>query len=165
MATRKIVFSLSESSIAAAIKELREYQKWVESKTEILMERLAMIGAKEASVRFASAIYDGDNDVVVDVERIPNGWKITASGEAVCFIEFGAGVYYNGSEPYPNPRPGGVSGIGEYGQGKGKQNTWGYYDSGNKLHLTHGNPAAMPMYYASVEIERAIRSIAREVFT
>ena len=79
-------------------------------------------------------------------------------------IEFGAGVYFNGPEPYPEPRPAGVSRIGEYGQGKGKQNTWGYYDDGGNLILTHGTPAAMPMYHAERTMEQEIKRIAREVF-
>ena len=80
------------------------------------------------------------------------------------FIEFGAGVYFNGPEPYPEPRPDGVAKIGEYGQGKGKQNTWGYYDDGGNLILTHGTPAAMPMYHAERTMEQEIKRIAREVF-
>lgn len=164
MTKKSIEISLSSNSISQAIKDLRKYQKWVKQKTSQLEERLALIGAREASVRFTTAIYDGVNDSSVTVKRTPSGWAIIAKGNAVFFIEFGAGVYYNGSEPYPNPRPIGVSNIGEFGQGKGKQNTWGYYGSGDNLVLTHGNPAAMPMYYASVEMERQIKKIAMEVF-
>lgn len=155
--------SLSAVSINKAIKELRDYKAWVQKKSDELTERLAKIGAMEATVRFSSAYYDGDKDVAVSVEDIPNGWKIVASGNSVFFIEMGAGVYYNGSEPYPN-RPPGVSGIGEYGQGKGKQDTWGYYGSNGELKLTHGTPAAMPMHHASLVMEQEIKRIAREVF-
>ncbi len=155
--------SLSAVSINKAIKELRDYKAWVQKKSDELTERLAKIGAMEATVRFSSAYYDGDKDVAVSVEDIPNGWKIVASGNSVFFIEMGAGVYYNGSEPYPN-RPPGVSGIGEYGQGKGKQDTWGYYGSNGELKLTHGTPAAMPMHHASRVMEQEIKRIAREVF-
>jgi hypothetical protein len=168
----KITMSLSEKSIDEAIKKLKDYKKWVETKTVQLTERLALIGAHEASVRFATAIYDGTNDSSVEVSKTSNGWVITASGQAVCFIEFGSGVYHNSGEPYPLPRPVGISGIGEYGQGKGKQSTWGYYgDPGtngtvkdNGVVLTHGNPASMPMWYASTEMQREVTKIAREVF-
>lgn len=162
--TRKIKISLSSKSINDAIKELKDYKNWVKLKTEELTEQLALIGAKEASIRFARAMYDGTNDSHVTVERTSNGWAIIAQGNAVFFIEFGAGVYYNGSEPYPNPRPAGVSKIGEYGKGRGKRKTWGYYDPAGGTVLTHGNPAAMPMYYASVEMERQVKRIAQEVF-
>lgn len=160
----KIKMSLNEKSITKAIQEIERYKKWVKEKTDMLTERLALIGAKEASVRFANAIYDGDNDVEVEVNPISNGWAIVAQGQAVAFIEFGAGVYHNPSEPYPEPRPNGIVGIGEYGKGKGKSKTWGFYDDSGELVLTHGNPAAMPMWYASEEMRRELLKIAREVF-
>lgn len=164
MAKKVIKASLSDRSLEKAIKELREYKAWVQKKANELAERLAIIGAREATVRFSGAYYDGDNDVEISVEPIANGYKIVASGSAVFFIEFGAGVYFNGEEPYPNPRPAGVVNIGEYGEGKGKQDVWGYYDGAGDLILTHGNPAAMPMYHATRVMEEEIRQIAREVF-
>lgn len=163
MSKKTITMTLGASSIDKTIKELKAYEAWVKQKTAELTERLATIGAMEATVRFSRAYYDGNKDVSVSVEPIPNGWKIVASGESVFFIEMGSGVYYNGSEPYPE-RPAGVAGIGEYGHGKGKQNTWGYYDDSGDLVLTHGTPAAMPMLHASRVMEQEIRRIAREVF-
>jgi hypothetical protein len=164
MARKTITLSLGEKSIDKAIKELKAYQKWAEQKANELSKRLAEIGANEASVRFLSAQYKGTNDASVSVEAIANGYKIVASGSAVFFIEFGAGVYYNGAEPYPEPRPAGVSGIGEYGKGKGKQKAWGFYDESGELIITHGTPAAMPMYHASRVMLQEIQRIAKEVF-
>ncbi len=160
---KKIAISLSKKSIDQAIKELERYKQWVNEKTKQLCERLALIGAHEASVRFANAIYDGDNDVHIEVGPTENGWVIKANGQAVCFIEFGAGVYHNPAEPYPNPRPEGIVGIGEYGKGQGKRQAWGFYNDG-ELVITHGNPAAMPMWYVTQEMEREVRRIAQEVF-
>lgn len=160
---KKIVLSLDEKSINNAIKELNAYKKWVEEKTKQLCERLALIGAQEASVRFTTAMYDGNNDVQVEVGPTENGWVITAKGEAVAFLEFGAGVYHNTGEPYPDPRPEGIVGIGEYGKGMGKRQAWGFYDNG-ELVITRGNPAVMGMWYATQEMEREVLRIAREVF-
>lgn len=169
----KITIRLNEKSISEAIKKVQAYQKWVEAKKALLIERLAMVGAQEASVRFASAMYDGNNDVLVSIEPTANGWSIIASGQAVCFIEFGTGVYHNPSEPYPQPRPAGVVGIGEYvsdgdgqfhrGRSRGAGQGWKFNQSGEAI-FTRGNPAAMPMYYASEEMKREITKIAREVF-
>lgn len=161
---KKIKLSINSSSIDAAIREIDAYILWAKQKTAELAERLAMIGAKEAAVSFGGAYYGGDNDASVSVEPMENGWKIIASGNAVFFIEFGAGVYFNGEEPYPVPRPEGVAGIGGFGQGKGKQDSWGYYDSGGNLVMTHGNPAAMPMYHAMRTMEEEVKRIAKEVF-
>jgi len=161
---KKITLFLDPKSIGQAIKEVKSYQKWVEEKTKQLCERLAILGAHEASVRFTTAIYDGNNDVTVEVSPIENGWAIIANGNAVCFIEFGSGVYHNPTEPYPLPRPAGVVGIGEYGKGYGKRQGWAYQDeSGDKVY-TRGNPAAMPLWYATQEMEREIYKIAKEVF-
>lgn len=163
--SKTISFKLNAKSIDKAIAEIKEYKAWMNRKTGELARRLATIGAMTASIRFTGAYYqDGNKDVSISVEPTEKGCKIVASGEDVCFIEFGAGVYYNGSEPYPEPRPPGVVGIGEYGHGKGKQDTWGYYDDNGELVITHGTPAAMPMYHASQEMERQLLRIAREVF-
>lgn len=164
MRKKVIRFSLNETSIKSAIAQIEQYKQEFLAKEKQLLERLAMIGIKEASVRFTTAMYDGTNDVAVSLNVIPNGYAIVADGEAVAFIEFGAGVYHNTGEPYPNPRPSGIVGIGEYGKGKGKQTAWGYKDENDELVITRGNPAAMPFWYASEEIKASVLKIAREVF-
>ena len=156
--------SLSSKSIDKAIKELRAYRDSLDAKKDKLLEELANIGVKEASLRFTTAIYDGVNDSSVTLETSQNGYCIRAEGRAVAFIEFGAGVYHNPSEPYPDPRPEGIVGIGEYGKGLGKRQAWGFRDESGELVITHGNPAAMPMWYASEEMRRAIKNKFKEVF-
>ena len=165
MARKRINVRLNSKSIDAAIKEVQKYRSWISEKSAELTRRLAEIGAEEAIVRFAGAQYDGVNDASVSVEPIANGYTVRAQGGSVFFIEFGAGVYYNGTEPYPEPRPAGVVGIGEYGQGKGKRNAWGFYDDSGALVITHGTPAAMPMLHAGRAMRRAVAQIAREVFS
>lgn len=162
--SKTISFALNVQSVDKAIKELEAYKVWVEQKTKELTERLARIGATEAAVRFGSAYYTGTNDVSVTVNPISNGWEISADGKAVCFIEFGSGVYFNGDEPYPNPRPKGVVGIGEYGKGKGSNDFWWYTSENGGSRFTHGTPSAMPMYHASREMRQAVLQIAKEVF-
>ena len=155
---------LSVSSIEKAITELKAFRDSLDRKKDKLLEELAHIGVKEASVRFTTAMYDGVNDSSVTLKPVKNGYAIVAEGHAVAFIEFGAGVYHNPGEPYPNPRPEGIVGIGEYGKGLGNRQAWGYKDASGELVITHGNPAAMPMWYASEEMRSKIEKIAREVF-
>lgn len=164
MSKKVVTCNLSKSSIGEAIKELKDYKREFREKEKELVKLLAMIGVREASVRFTTAMYDGTNDTKVTLKKIKNGYAIIAKGKAVAFIEFGAGVYHNTSEPYPNPRSDGIVGIGEYGKGKGKQQAWGYKNENDDLVITRGNPAAMPMWYASEEMKTAILKIAREVF-
>ena len=174
MAKTITVDPLSISSISNAITELEQYKRWVERKAIELAEALSRVGIYEASIRFANAMYDGSNDVYVSRTQDNNGtYEIVAEGQAVAFIEFGAGVYYNSGE-YPLEKPPGIVGIGEYGSGKGKRRGWVYpADKGvgsNGLPLnqnwifTRGNPQAMPMYYASKEMQDKLLSVAREVF-
>ena len=162
MSKKVIEFGLGD--IGRAIEEVKRYKQEVLQKEKRLLEALAKIGIKEASVRFTTAMYDGTNDVSVKLDEINNGYLIVAEGRAVAFIEFGAGVYHNTSEPYPNPRPHGVGGIGEYGKGYGKRKAWGYTDENGELVITRGNPAAMPMWYASEELRNSVLKVAREVF-
>ena len=172
MGKKVISMKLSTKSIGKAIKELETYKREIAEKEKRLLEKLAYIGVKEASVRFTTAMYDGINDVNVTLEKSGNSYAIVARGTAVAFIEFGAGVYHNSGGAYPNPKPEGIVGIGEYGKGRGKRRAWFYKgDAGtngevqkNGVVKTRGNPAAMPMWYASEEMRNAILRIAKEVF-
>lgn len=164
VAKKIIKMDLSEAGIDEAIKQIQVYRDSLETKKNKLLRMLAEIGVREASVRFTTAMYDGINDSSVNLKITKNGCVIEAKGKAVAFIEFGAGVYHNSGEPYPNPRPEGIVGIGEYGKGHGKRKAWGYKDDSGELVITHGNPAAMPMWYASEEMRSQLQKIAMEVF-
>ena len=164
MAKRVIRSGLNVAELEAAIQEVKAFRNSLKLKADMLIERLAEIGVREASVRFTTAMYDGTNDTSVTLETISNGYAIVAEGQAVAFIEFGSGVYHNPGEPYPNARPEGIVGIGEYGKGHGKRQAWGYRDESGEVVVTHGNPAAMPMWYASEEMRNNIAKIAQEVF-
>ena len=156
---------LSVASIDNAIAELKAYRDSLDAKMDKLLEGLAKIGLDEAEVRFLCAMYDGDNDVEVTMDDTPDGYVIRADGKAVAFIEFGAGVYYNPIGPYyPKDKPDGIVDIGEYGKGYGKRKAWGYPDGAGGVKITHGNPAAMPMWYASEEIKNSVLKVVKEVF-
>lgn len=163
---KEITIELSTQSITKAIKELKSFSKDINKKTDVLMARLADVGVSAAQNGFNAAQYDGDKgDIQVTRTKAGNGYDIVAEGEKVAFIEFGAGVTY--PTDYPGTKPDGIVGIGEYGDGKGKRRTWGFYPNGDKslpVVLTHGNPANMPMYNASREMENRLPEVAREVF-
>ena len=156
--------SLSSKSIKSAIQEVKAFRDSLDAKKDKLLEELANIGVREASVRFTTAMYDGVNDSYVTLETTKDGYCILAEGRAVAFIEFGAGVYHNTGEPYPNPRPEGIVGIGEYGKGYGKRPAWGFRNEDGELVITRGTPAAMPLWYASEEMRNSVLKIFKEVF-
>lgn len=173
---KTIRLNLTGRSIGRAIREVEAYKAKLTERARTLCARLADIGLNVASVRFANAQYDGTNDASVTVEPTDKGCKIVASGNAVCFIEFGSGVHYNAGGAYPIPKPSGVSGIGQYGHGYGADDSWSYAGDpgtngkpytnalGQERVLTHGNPARMPMYMALSEMHDEVERIAREVF-
>jgi hypothetical protein len=162
------------SSIDRAVREIREYSERVQRKTEELRERVANLIANDARTAFASAMASDDlrEGAVpgnVDVSVRSDGDNVTvivADGKDAVFMEFGAGVYYNGaagSSPHPLGAGLGMT-IGGYGKGFGKREVWGYIGDDGELHLTHGAPASMPLYRAVQSVARDIVDIAREVF-
>ena len=156
----EIKVELTGRSIGKAVKELQRYAEWVTAKEAELRSRLAMLGATVASIQFARAIYTGSNDVTVRVDNTGSVAVIYAEGEAVAFIEFGAGATYG----YGHPQAGefGV-GPGTYPDGKGHwDNPKGWW-FGSGQH-TYGNPPAAAMYSAVQEIAENVTKIAREVF-
>jgi len=158
---KKITVDLSAKSIDSAIKEVRKYKAWVLAKEKELRQRLAMLGASVASIRFSTAIYNGTNDVTVRVEDDGSMATIYAEGESVAFIEFGAGAKHG----YGHPQAGefGV-GPGTYPDGKGNwDNPKGWYIPGGEH--TYGNPPAMAMYTAVQTITEQVTMIAKEVFS
>ena len=74
---------ISEATIEAATQELRRYAEWMERKEAELVTKLAERGKAVASVKFASAKYDGTNDVSVRVDSTGSVAVIYAEGQAV----------------------------------------------------------------------------------
>lgn len=169
---KKIKFSLNEASIDNAIKELEAYKRSVEEKTERLRIRVAEIIANDAQAGFNSSGVDDDlregmRPAAVSVSYRDNGdvTIVLAEGTDAVWVEFGAGVHYNGpvgQSPNPLGRGLGLT-IGSYGKGHGARHVWGYKENG-ELVLTHGTPATMPMYKAVQAVCNNIDEIAKEVF-
>ena len=161
---KKIVVPLSVSGISQLQAELKKYQVWQQEKAKELAERLAMLGASTASIRFSRAVYTGVKDANVSVAATANGYTVKANGKSVLFIEFGSGVTYG----YGHPE------AGQYGMGPGTYpDGKGYWDSPKGWYLpkekggmhTYGNPPAMPMYEARKAIEQELTRIVKEVFS
>lgn len=164
------------SGLDSLMKKLKAYRDSLEAKQQRLLEELAAIGIDVADAEFKVAQYDGYNDVVVNKDPVwigDNQLVISASGQAITFIEFGSGVHY--TEQHPKASDFGYE-RGTYGQGKGSQDTWGYYGSPGTngqvvksnekgdLVLTHGNPPARAMYDAGKEMRNQMIEIARKVW-
>ena len=173
MGKKKITIGLSEQDIDRALREMAQYKTEFLQKVELLREKVADRLAVEAQSGFTGAVVDdlikrGQKfaDVKVSVDNRANLSVVVANGEDAVWVEFGAGVYHNGS-PGSSPHPKGAElgfTIGSFGKGNGKKEAWGYYDEDGELKLTRGTPATMPMYRAVQTVCNDIQNIAREVF-
>ena len=166
---------LSQRGIDTLLREIESYTVWLKERSQVLLDRLAQAGFEVASARFAKAAYDGTNDASVSLETRSEGVRaVVAVGASVLFIEFGTGVTY--PDNHPQAAELGMK-RGEYGQGHGKQSSWGYYGDpgtngvvkmkkdGSTVVITHGNPANMPMYETVKELEAMLRDLVKEVFS
>jgi hypothetical protein len=163
---------LSDEGIDKALNDLSKYKEEFIRKVKLFQDKVAKALAKESQIGFNGAILDdlldytdvtGQVDVTVDTRG--DITVVVANGEDAVWIEFGAGVYHNGSigtSPHPKGAELGLT-IGSYGKGYGKKTTWGYFEDG-ELRLTHGTPASMPMAKAVTTVCNEMVSIAREVF-
>lgn len=172
---KKLNIFLSSRSVDEAIRELRAYEQSLTDKQNLLVERVGRRLEEYARMGFSAAVVDdivnaGPRPANVTITTDPSSdgtCVVIASGKDAVWVEFGAGVYHNGSvgsSPHPNGGQLGMT-IGSYGRGRGKGNVWGYYspeDGG--LVLTHGTPAQMPLYNAAIAVAKDIGQIAREVF-
>ena len=168
---------MSQTSVDAAKAAIDEYRLSLPGKREQIVKRLAELGAGLATVTFTSAIYDVNIDgtpmnpanITVTVEGASakgnTHYTIHADGKAVAFVEFGAGVFYNGLGGGKHPtRPPGIVGIGEYGKGKGKQQAWGFVGEDGEVYITRGTPEQPGMWLAAQTMRENVERIAREVF-
>ena len=166
---------LSQRGIDTLLREIESYTVWLKERSQVLLDRLAQAGFDVASARFAKAAYDGTNDASVSLETRSEGVRaVVAVGASVLFIEFGTGVTY--PDNHPQAAELGMK-RGEYGQGHGKQSSWGYYGDpgtngvvkmkkdGSTVVITHGNPANMPMYETVKELEAMLPNLVKEVFS
>lgn len=158
-------------SIENAIKDVVAYKTKLEKLAEELPKALAEFGAEYAQASYDSNIHnvywDGTSDPAnITVTAVPSehGWKVLAEGEEVCFVEFGAGVFFNADGGGLLERPPGVVGIGEYGQGNGQYDVWAF-GTGKNRKVTYGTPASNTLYFTAREIEDRIVETARRILT
>lgn len=162
---KKISFSLSPSSIQAAIKEVKAYQSDLNRKCELLAQRLAEEGVILAKVKIMQfpAVYTGELLNSIQNEpgaMISNGsrWIIYTGCDWAPFVEFGTGIV--GSE---NPHPDTGLASWKYDTNKHSEAGWHYYKDG-EWHWTKGMPSRPFMYETGRDLRKIVPKIAREVF-
>lgn len=160
---KRVVVPLSTAGIEQLRGEIEDYKRWQRQKAAELMRRLAELGVRTATIRFAATDYIGVRDASVTAEETANGYVVRADGESVLFLEFGAGDRYG--HGHPEEREFGM-GAGTYPYGKGHWDDpmgWWLPKEKGGWH-TYGNAPGRAMYEARKEILRQLPWIAKEVF-
>lgn len=178
MATRPIVITLSQKSVENAIKRVQQYQLRFQHKLRKFVKELANVGIAVVDTNMIEAQYTFDGKIRSGSDTSHNAYvelnsngstaeaKLIVQGKELLFIEFGAGVYYNGTagaSPHPKGEEFGFL-IGSYGKGNGQKKVWGYYDENSQLVLTRGVKATMPVLKAEQKIIEDYKNVVKKVF-
>lgn len=173
----EIKFRLSKESIDDALKQLQDYKKSLKRKCDELCSLMLDDGYSIATMCINSSALGNTITLQSEIKEEDAGVKaiLTAIGtveqtqdyppfNTLLAVEFGAGIRYNSANENPKASEFGM-GVGTFSEKHfGLQDTWYYYGNDNKWHPAHGVEATMPMYNASMEMERTLTQHAREVF-
>lgn len=162
---------LSEQSILKAQRQVEQFRKKFVEKNRQFVRELLHAGITVAQDSMGQ--HEGDSELPVpNSPHVFMGVRegiMTATlrlqGKDVMFVEFGAGVHFNGPAGQ-SPNPLGVKlgyTIGSYGRGNGANDSWTYKRNGEEI-TSYGTKATMPLYNADMEIRQKFAEIARRVF-
>ena len=166
----RINIELSQKSIQSAIKQIENCRDKLIRKNREFVKRLGEVGIPVIDSNIAVAAGDSDktHDAYIKINSFGDYAQATliVSGKDLLFIEFGAGVHYNGavgSSPHPLGASKGYT-IGSYGKGNGSKDAWYYYSDTGEVVKSHGTQATMTVYKAGVEMRQQMLKIAKERF-
>lgn len=170
------ISSLSVSEIRKAQKELEKYRDSLTYKCRLLAEKLSERGVEIARVQIADldAIFTGE--LIQSLHSEYKGstqygaiFAIVTDSDHAAFVEFGTGIKGK-DKPYPYPLPEGVS--WDYNVGKTiRQNAvtgayyWFYPGNDGLWHYTEGMPSRPFMYLTSLELQKEVVKIAKDIFS
>ena len=171
MVKRTIKINLFDGrSLDKAIQQIRQYQNSLNDKCAEFVRRLAEVGIPVIDENIAAAQGDSDkgHNTYIKIKSFGSysQAELIVESNSILWIEFGAGVHFNGhlgSSPHPKGEELGYT-IGSYGKGQGKNDFWFYYADSGEAVMSHGTQATMPVYKAGLEIKRQVLKIAKEVF-
>lgn len=177
MEKKTLKADLSVSSIRNLQKQLQDYQNDLIKKCRLLAKELSEIGTNVINAKVDESPLGKYVTLKTDITEEKAGCKaiLIAIGEVkeqegyapfntLLAIEFGAGIYHN-KIPNPNADKFGL-GVGTFpGQTHAFEDYWFYWNEEQQKWLpTHGVKATMPMYNASLELQKEVVKIAKEVF-
>lgn len=173
MAKKILKADLSVSSIRQLQKDLEKFRDSLEYKARLLAETLAERGVEVARVRIADldAIFTGEliSSIHSEYKGSQKGgavFAVVADSDHAAFVEFGTGPIGQES-PYPYELPEGVS--WQYASGKTIRQLadgrygW-FYPRDGQWYFTEGMPARPFMYETSLELQKIVVEVAKEIF-
>lgn len=157
--------SLSPESVEGLIRLLQKNSSAeLEKKAETLIERLVKeVGMPEADSAFGGAVQMSAE------KRGKNSYALVASGDIVCFLEFGTGAETDTTHPFVGTVENGA-GIsvrpGSWSESEHGAHTWSkWHDAGlPESQYPYNRSPKRGMYYAYKAITDRIAQIAGEVF-
>ena len=171
MQRKQIKINLFDSrGLDKAIQQIRQYQNSLNDKCAEFVRRLAEVGIPVIDENIAAAQGDSDkgHNTYIKINSFGSysQAELIVESNSILWIEFGAGVHFNGhlgSSPHPKGNELGYT-IGSYGKGQGKNDFWFYYAGSGEAVMSHGTGSTMPVYKAGLEIKKQVLKIAKEVF-
>lgn len=165
MATKTFNLKIDPVSVRAIKQSIESYRDKIDDKFRTIIRRLYIEeGLPEIDARYnrASMVWDHSHTSGITIAPTSRGVRATIwlQGDQVAFIEFGAGVHYNGavgSSPHPRGTALGMT-IGSFGP-KGALDYWWY----NGMEW-FGTKAEMPLYGAQKKMVDECLRICREEF-
>ena len=170
---KTISVRLDPDSIAAAIEELQQYQKDVENKTRLLVQRLTDYGANIARVKIVGmgAFYSGELLSGVDGYYSPilNAGFVKVTSDHVAFVEFGTGVVgqkikHRNGEYLSKAAWAYATGPKIFTTQNGKVG-WIYPTDDGSFRFTEGMRSRPFMYETAIELAQIFDRMALEVFS
>lgn len=162
--------NLSIGQITKIQQEIKNLEKRINDKNVEFVRELAKLGIPIIDTKMMQAQGDSNPEHHTYIELTAGSTyvvgKLVVEGRDLLFIEFGAGIHYNGSVGTSPNQKGAERGytIGSYGQGKGSQDSWTYQAPTGEWIRSYGTEATMPVYSASQEIRSKIKETAKRVF-
>lgn len=164
---KKISFGLSPSEINRAIAELKQYKADLTYKTQLLAERLAEQGVFIARLKIAEYDAVDTTELLQSINYEPGGlikdgskWIVYTDCPHAAFVEFGTGLTGN-----QNPHPDTSLANWRYDVNEHGEAGWRYLNPiDGQWHWTKGMRSRPFMYETGQELEKMVKSIAKEVF-
>ena len=166
--SKDIVIRMNSASINDAIKELEKLHEDFLRKLDLFVRVLTNDGVAIALLAIRQSVgSNGDAQIAVGLNNLGDivEAEIQMIGDEAVFIEFGAGIYYNPTDPPHAKKVSPQMGVGTYpGQRHAYESGWFYYDAQGKKQYTHGTYATSPLYRASENYRNNAIKTALQIF-